>query len=123
MNKNGQKLTKRQVQAIPAILAAKSITDGCREARVSRTQFYTWLEQPDFRAEYERQRSALIDVALDALKASTGEAVEVLKALLKSRNDNVKLRASTAILEHVGRFMEIEDIARRLDALEGSLRR
>ena len=111
-------LTAKQLKAIPAILAARSITDGCRAARISRETFYAWLQEPAFKAEYERQGRALIDEAFQGLKGLTGEAVETLRKLLTSRQDGVKLRAAQLVIESTLKRIEIEDLKERIDALE-----
>lgn len=123
MNESGQNLTlsEKQLKAIPLILGATSITEGVKSARISKTTFYEWLKDPLFKSEYDRQRKESITLALDELKGLTGEAVKVLRALLKSKKEGVKLRTATAILDHVGRFIEFGEIEDRLTAIERRL--
>lgn len=118
MNKTEQNLTNKQLKAIPVVLGARSISEGVKKARISKTTFYQWLKNPIFKAEFSKQRFEVIDLALHELKASTGEAAMVLRGLLKSKNESIQLRASLGILEHVGKFLEIEYIEPRLSALE-----
>jgi ACT domain-containing protein len=114
-------LSERQQKAIAVVLAARSIAEGVKKAKVSRTQFYEWLRDSAFKEEFERQRQELIDLALHELRVSAGEAVEVLRALLKSEQDGVKLRTATAILDHIGKFIELENIEKRLSEIERRL--
>jgi len=111
-------VTEKQLKAIPVILEAKSIAEGVKKARISRTTFYEWLKDSKFKAEFTRQRKEVVELALHELKASASEAVKVLRELLKSESEAIRLRASITILEHVSKFKELEEIEERLTELE-----
>jgi len=118
MNKVLQKLTENQIKSLPLILGAGSITQGCEQANISRTTFYAWLENDDFRNEFFKKRREVFNFAIEELKSSVNEAVSVLRGLLNAPSDRVKLRASEAILENAIRLMEIENLLGRLERLE-----
>ncbi|MDA8086738.1 MAG: hypothetical protein M0Z75_08570 [Nitrospiraceae bacterium] len=99
VNYRQTELTAKQLKAIPAILAARTVTDGCRAAKISRETFYAWLQEPAFKAEYMRQTGAMIDTARESLRSIAGQAVEVLRKLLSSDQDSVRLRAAQSIIE------------------------
>ena len=107
-NRHNPALSGKQSQAIPAILAAKSITAGCRKAGINRDTFYSWLKTPAFKAEFERQRKEIIDLALHELRGLTGQAVEVLRRLLKAKSEVVRLRTAMGIIESVLKAKEAE---------------
>jgi hypothetical protein len=111
-------VTPKQLKSIPLILAARTIAEGCKAAKISRDTFYSWLKDLGFKAEFEAQRKAIIDIALHELKGLSGEAVKVLRELLKAENEGVRLRTATAIIENVMKSIEMEDINKRLDELE-----
>lgn len=123
MDGNGQNLTKNQLKVIPLILETKSITEGVKKAGISKTTFYEWLKAPVFKAEFVRQRQELVDLALHELKTSASEAVKVLRELLKAEGEGVRLRTAQAILENVLKSIELENIEKRLETLERSLRK
>jgi len=118
MNETGQNLTRKQLKAIPLILEAKSITKGVKKACISKTTFYEWLKNPEFKAELSRQRQELVDLALHELKISTSEAVGVLRELLKAKGENVRLRTAQTILDNVLKSIELENIEKRIEELE-----
>lgn len=120
-DKTGQNLTEKQKKAVISILEAKSISEGVKKAGISRTTFYEWLKTPVFRTEFSRQRNELIELGLDELRAATGEAVKVIKGLLGSKNEGIRFRASEAILAHVAKFKELEEIEKRLSEIETTL--
>ena len=120
-NENKQNLTEKQLKAIPMILQAKTITEGVKKARISRVTFYEWLKNSEFKKEFTRQRQEIIDLALHELKTSASEAVTVLRNLLTAEGESVRLRTALGILEHIGKFIELEKLEGRIDALEGRL--
>ena len=62
-----QGLTDRQLKAIPLLIAGRTITEGCEKAGIERTVYYDWLEQPEFKAELDRQRDEAAKMAFDTL--------------------------------------------------------
>ena len=99
MNKDtSNELTEKQRRAIPYLLKAASLQEGCRRARVSRTAVYTWLESESFRDELRRQREQLSTIALESLGASAVKASAVLVGLLESPKDHVRLKAAETIV-------------------------
>lgn len=122
-NKDLQNLTEKQKKAIPLILEAPSISEGCRKAGISRVCFYEWLKDPVFKAAFARQRQELVDLALHELKTSASEAVGVLRGLLKAEGESIRLRTAQAILENVLKSIELENIEKRVEELERKLKK
>jgi len=44
MNDNGQNLTRKQLRAIPIIISARTISEGVKQAGISKTIFYEWMK-------------------------------------------------------------------------------
>ena len=78
------------------------------------------LNDPDFRAEYEKAKSEILTEACDALGARLTLAVDVLCEVLDSDATpaTVKVSAADSILRQGLRYVEAANILRRLDALE-----
>lgn len=115
---NGQtKLTNRQLLAIPYLLNS-SVEEGCKKARVSRTTFYAWLKDDDFKAELKRQRNEIIQNALDRLKSAITKAVEELIKLTNAKREEVRRLACNDIITHTLKSIEVEEIEERLDKVE-----
>jgi len=115
---NRTALPERQLKAISAVLNSKNISEGVKAAKISRTQFYEWMRNPDFKAEFKRQRNELIDLALHELKISTAEAVGVLRKLLTASNEGIRFKTATAIIENVLKSIQIENLEERLSEIE-----
>lgn len=110
--------TDQRFRVIPVILGAKSITEGCKIARINRDTFYEYLKDPTFKTEFVNQRREIIDLALHELKAATGEAVAVLKKLLGAKQEAVRLKTALGLLEHISNFIRYEDLENRMNEIE-----
>jgi histone H3/H4 len=115
---NGTELTKKQISLIPTIVSAKNVNDGVKKAKIGRTTYYNWMKNPKFRDEIETLRKVIVKDAISELKQSSMDAVKVLKNLLESDSEIVKLRTAKYIIESIKKFIELEDIEERLEILE-----
>lgn len=112
-------LTNKQEKAIMTVLiTGGTIEEGVRKAAISKASFYSWLKNPAFKSKFEEMRKEMVGTELHQLKMAVGQATKVLIDLLEAESDAVKIKAALGILEHVGRFMSIEDVERRLTELE-----
>ena len=116
-----KELTARQSRVIPYLLAAPSLEEGCKRARVSKVTVYGWLKQEVFRQELKRQRDELIGRALDSLKANVSKATETLVKLLDSESESMRARAAEDIIEFAQKALEQEELEKLLKALEEKL--
>ncbi len=124
VNQNGQNLTlsRKQLKAIPVIISAKTITDGVKQAGISKTLFYEWMKTEAFRKEFVSRQNDLIDTALKELKGLSSEAVESLGKLLReSEKENIRLKTIALILDHTMKIKEFEDIEQRLTEIEKTM--
>jgi hypothetical protein len=127
MNKTKQNstLTARQGKTITAVLVAKSIAEGLKKAKVSRSSYYQWMrENAAFKDELERQRKELIDEGYHLLRISVLEAATTILELQRTaQGEGVRLRAAESIIDRVYKLAELEDIEERLEALERRIER
>ena len=90
--------------------------------RVSKAAVYAWLKEETFRQELKRQRDAVIERALDNLKANISKATETLVKLLDSDKEPIQARAAEDIIEFTQKALEHEELEKRIDALEESIK-
>lgn len=57
-------LTERQKKTIPHLIVSATNEEGRKRARISRNTLYTWLKDPMFKDELQRQRNIVVDEAL-----------------------------------------------------------
>ncbi len=86
---------------------------------LNKTSYYKWLNNnPVFVEELKRQQHLLSAEALSRLEKNIGKAVDVLVALLKSKNETVRRYAANDILNHFLKVQEFVDLEERLQRLE-----
>jgi len=117
MDGNGN-LSGRQLRVIPYLLAAPSIEEGCKRARVSKGAVYEWLKDDTFKNELRRQRGQLTTIALDTLKAGIAKATVTLVNHLDSEHESISIRAAESIIEFAQKALEHENLEKRIEALE-----
>ena len=115
------KLTPKQVRAIPLILSAPNYTEGIKCAGVSRKTFYEWLKQPEFKAELDRQRNEAAAAAFDTLTQSLTKAVENLVGLLDNKDERLKRLACKDVIGYILEHKAVEDLVKRIEAIEQRL--
>ncbi len=121
MNQNNPNLSRKQVKAIQTILTGRSILDGCEKAGISKSTFYLWMQNDEFKTEFERQRKLIVEEGLHTLKISIDRASETLTYLLDAESEGVRLRTATAILDNIAKFIEMEELEGRITKIEEKL--
>lgn len=116
---NSDTLRPAQHRALVALMAERTIDKAAASAGVGRKSLYRWLGEPAFRAALAEAQGAALAGALRRLAALTGEAVDTLSDVLDTGTPAERLRAADMILSHFGKLKLLDDIERRLAALEG----
>jgi sirohydrochlorin ferrochelatase len=79
-------------------LSASSLDEVVRACGVQESTLRRWMAQPSFVAPYYAAESEQLRDSLHRLRASTGDAVEVLRKALRAGAAAVRIRAAAAIL-------------------------
>jgi hypothetical protein len=104
------------------LLTSPSIEEARRRAKINKTTAYEWFKDESFRRELKRQRNAVIESALESLKANVAKATETLVRHLDSRRENISIRAAESIIEFTQKAIEYENLEKRIEELEERLR-
>jgi uncharacterized protein (UPF0147 family) len=115
-------LTVKQIRTIPYLLAAPSIEEGCKRARVGKATVYGWLKNDAFKEELYRRRKEVVDLAFETVKANVTKAAETLVRHLDSEKETISIRAAESIIEFAERAIEAEELEQRVGALEKTIR-
>ncbi len=115
-------LSDRQRKAIPFLVNSPTVDEGCKSAQISRETYYQWLSDPLFKDELKRARDQVIEEALNIMKANMTRAVNALVGLLSTKRPFLKRAVANDILGRVLKAKEIEDLERRIEALERAIR-
>jgi hypothetical protein len=121
MARNG--LTELDAKSRAVILLARGTNSDKtgEQVGVSGRTIRRWAEAPDFRAEVEAARRALLDEAVKALSAAARDAVDVLHQSLADDNASIRLRAAVALLGALPSISEHVALEERIAALEAAL--
>jgi hypothetical protein len=117
---SGRKLSRKQEEAIVALLSTRSVEEAARACNTSVRTLYRWLDQPDFDRAYRVARRKAFGQATARLQhGSSAAATTLLKVMLDpSTPASTKVRAAECVLTHAAKAIEIEDVEARVEALE-----
>src|SRR5690554_5476893 len=116
----GEKLSRKQEQAIAALLMAPTIAEAANETGIGERTLFRWLQRDDFRRAYRLARQEAMRQAIARLQQAARDAVDTLSAVM--RDDTVpatnRVAASRAVLEFALKGAELEDLEARVADLE-----
>jgi hypothetical protein len=115
---HGEKLTRKQEQAIAALLTEPTLEQAAALAGVSKRTLEYWLARPDFQAAYRKARAAVLERTVGRLVSGSGRAVGVLVECLESPRPSDRIRAAATLLAHAVGAVEVVELERRLSELE-----
>jgi hypothetical protein len=115
------KLTRRQEQALLALLRRPTICGAAKLAGVDERTVRRWLQLPAFIAAYRACRRQLVEAALGRLQKSAAKAVKALERNLSCGAPSTEIRAALGILDNAIRATETLDQEQRLEELEQRL--
>ena len=115
------KLNNRQKHAIPLVLAARSIEEGCRVAGIAKRTWYNWMRDEALKEAVSLYREQVISDALERLKSAVTFAVEGLTGLVDAEGESIRLRACREVLDYFMKARELDDMDRRVSALENAV--
>ncbi len=116
-------LTPKQMRAIEALLKEPTTAAAAKDAKISETTLWRWLQEPLFSAAYRTARGRLLEGTLTALQAASIRAVETLRAVLDEAvaKPGERVSAARCILEFSLRAREVLSVEERLAYLETML--
>ncbi len=120
---HGEKLSRKQDQAIAALLAASNIPDAAVQAGVGERTLYRWLQDAVFQRAYREARRQVVQHAIVQVQHACEGAVATLRAVMENADAPASARVSAArvVLDTSIKAVELEDIEQRLVALETQL--
>jgi transposase-like protein len=119
---HGEKLGRKQEDAIAALLSQRNIEEAARAAGVGTRTLIRWLKLPEFGKEYRKARREAVHQSVARLQQATGAAATIVLRLMTDPNvpAAVKLRAAECVFDRAFKGVELEDIEVRVAALEGA---
>jgi len=111
-------LTRKQREAIPHLIGARSLEAGCRKAGIVKSTLWHWMKEKSFREEMEKSREEVISDALQRLKNGISKAIDELLKLVEDKNKLIKIRAAEKVLDFYLRVKELDEVEGRLQTIE-----
>jgi hypothetical protein len=119
MQDSADNLTPKQVKALTALLAGRTIEATAKDIGVNPATVHRWLGEPAFKAARDAGQRELAELGLSLLLSLVRNAVAVQAAHLQEQTRvQIRQRASEFVIEHALKWIELEEIQRRLEALE-----
>ena len=114
-------LSPRQAAALPYIVSEPTLTRGAQAAQVHKRTLMRWMNEPYFRAELERVRRNIADLAYTELEGLTFKSVIRIAQLMDSENESIVHRASKTALSMSQSFREQRQLRQQLETLENAI--
>ena len=117
---HGEKLGRKQEEAIAALLTQRNIEDAARTAGIGTRTLLRWMKLPEFNAAYREARRAAFGQATARLQQATSAAATTLLKIMVDPNSpaSTRVRAAESVFNHSAKAIEIEDIEARVSELE-----
>lgn len=123
MNENATNLTLKQQNGLIALLSCKTLEDAAKKIDVAPSTIYRWLQDKDFKSEYQNAKTQCTKQTITRLQYISLEAVEVLRTIMNNTKTPASVRVSSAktIIDTALKGAELEDLAVRVEKLEALL--
>lgn len=109
---------------IAALLSCRTVKDAAEQCHVSERSILRWLKEPEFQSEYQTAKSQLLESGVNRLRLGGFDAAERLHKVITDPAAPLTavVSASGRLLDLLLKAVEIEDLSRRLDRLEQSVK-
>ena len=121
MKASKHKLSKKQHDAIAALLVQPTLEAAANIVGVAPSSIYRWLKSADFSKELMAAQRESISGSVRLLQRGMNSSLRVMLESLQSPNDMVRLRAAEFIWDRSLQAMEMMDLAARVEGLEDAL--
>ena len=116
--------TGKKQRALTALLTQPSLVKAAEVVGVSEVTLWRYMQDDNFQQALKEAKQQAVEQAIIRIQQVTGEAVEVLYEVMTNPNTPASSRVSAAktILEMNFKVIENEEINKRLDEIESSIR-
>jgi hypothetical protein len=115
---HGEKLSRKQEDAIAALLTHGTVRDAAKACKVGEATLFRWLQIPSFHERYTSARREVLQAALTTLQSVARAAVVTLAKNLRCGIPAVEVSAARVILDQTFKASEIFEMEERIERLE-----
>ncbi len=114
-------LSGKQARVLAALVSGETIEGAAKANATNPSTVHAWLKNADFQGAYKDALSDVVGHTSAQLKAACGVAVGTLREVAtdSAAPASARVSASRAIIELTARTVELDDLAARIEALEG----
>src|SRR5215471_6628697 len=116
MSGHGEKFSRKQDQAVTALLTCSSIIEAAVQCGVAEWTLRRWLKQDPFQTTYREARRQVVQQAITQVQQANGEAVQTLRQVMQDPEAPASARVSAArvVLETSQKGVEVDEVEARL---------
>lgn len=120
MSTAGEKFSRKQEQAIAALLAEPTVEKAAKAAGIGFATLRRWLKDEVFQERYRTAKKQTLDAVMGRLRQIAGEAVETLRevAVNQEAPASSRVAAARAVIDTMIKVVEAEELEGRLTAVE-----
>jgi hypothetical protein len=120
MSGHGQKIGRKQEQAIAALLTCPTIEKAAKSVGLGDATLRRWMKDPGFRTDYREARRQAMEQATAQLQKLGSAAANALRENVEDTEapHSARVAAARVVFDVAQRGVEIEDLAERIAALE-----
>ena len=115
-----KELSERQELTIPHLVSAKSVSETAHLMGLNRSTIYRWMDDPVFRAEYDRQRDAVANFARVGMRTLLLKALTVQAERFDSDDPKERVRVAREVFDYdtkTAQYRENQQLLNRLHHL------
>ena len=94
-----EELSPKQISAAALLATGVSCKDAAKQCGVTPETISHWKRDPDFVVHLNELKSEAVDCAREKLRGLNEEAVRVLKGLLSSSSEPIRLQTARYVLD------------------------
>ena len=112
----------RREKTLAALLSQPTIKQAAKAAGIGERTMHNYLDDPDFKREYNERRRNMLESACGALAYSVGDAITALMEITtdKKASKIARVNAARTILEYALKTFEEMDLQSRIEVLENA---
>jgi hypothetical protein len=120
MTGHGEKFIRKKELAIAALLTCPTLPAAAASCGISESTLRRWLQNETFSRRYRRERTRVLETAVNLLRQKSLASVETLASMAESKESpaNVRVTAARAVIELAIKGAEMQDLEARIDDLE-----
>jgi hypothetical protein len=117
---HGEKRSRKQEQFIAALLSHSTVDAAAKSVGIGDVTAWKWRKDPAFAERYRQATREVMRHTSARLQEATRVALDCLREITENKEEPASSRVSAArtILDMAVKAADLEDVQRRLDALE-----